>query len=155
MRASIKKLAIVLPLLLFLPAGVVSAQNSLPQAYTVRDPRVERGFWQYGVDTEHDSVRLAIRDKGGRVGTYRATFVVTAPDKRHYSFAKDGSGITESVAFFPRDFKAEWIRGVYTWSCTIGGKTMVQGSFEYCTSCQIRLLQAGFVPVRSSQALRQ
>jgi hypothetical protein len=155
MQASIKKLSIVLPLLLLLPAIIVSAQNSMPQVSTVPDPRVERGFWQYGVDTEHDSVRLAIRDKGGQVGTYRATFVVTAPDKRHYSVTKDGSGITESVAFFPRDFNAEWIKGLYAWSCTIGGRTMVQGSFEYCTSCQIRLLQAGFVPVRSSQALQQ
>ncbi len=155
MRASIKNLAIVLPLLILVPAVVVSAQNSVPQASTVTDPRIERGFWQYGVDTEHDSVRLAIRDKGGQVGTYRATFAVTAPDKKHYSFTKGGSGITESVAFFPRDFNAAWVRGVYTWSCTIGGRTMVQGSFEYCTSCQIRLLQADFVPVRSSHALQQ
>ena len=155
MRTSIKKLAIVLPLLILLPAVVVSAQDSVPQVSTVLDPRVERGFWQYGVDTERDSVRLAIRDKGGQVGTYRATFVVTAPDKRQYSFAREGSGIAESLAFFPRDFNAEWIRGVYTWNCTIGSRTVVQGSFEYCTSCQIRLLQAGFVPVRSSQALQQ
>jgi hypothetical protein len=155
MRASIKKLVILLPLLLLLPAVVVWAQNSVPQAPTVLDPRIERGFWQYGVDTERDAVRLAIRDKGGQVGTYSAIFVVTAPDKRQYSFTKDGSGITESVAFFPRDFNAAWRKGVYTWSCTIGGRTMVQGSFEYCTSCQIRLLQAGFVPVRSSQALQQ
>jgi hypothetical protein len=153
MQPSIKKLAIVLPLLFLLPAIVVCAQSSMPQASL--DPRVERGFWQYGIDTELDSVRLAIRDKGGHVGNYRATFVVTAPDKSHYSFTKDGSGITESVAFFPRNFNAAWIRGVYTWSCTIGGRTMVRGSFEYCTSCQIRLLQAGFVPIGSSQALHQ
>ncbi len=155
MRGSIKKLAIVLPLLLLLPAVVVSAQNSKLQASTVPDPRIDRGFWQYGVDTERDLVRLAICDKGGQAGAYRATFVVTAPDKRHYSFTTDGSGITETVTFFPRDFNAEWVRGVYTWSCTIGGRTMVQGSFEYCTSCQIRLLQADFVPVRSSHALQQ
>ncbi len=155
MQARITKRAIVLPLLLLFPLAFVSAQGTLAQAPTVLDPRIERGFWQYGVDTERDSVRLAIRDKGGQVGTYRATFVVTAPDKRHYSVTKDGSGITESDAFFPRDFNAAWVRGVYTWSCTIGGRTIVQGSFEYCTSCQIRLLQAGFVPVRSSHALQQ
>jgi len=149
MQAAITKLAVVLPLLLlFPPAVVVSAQETVAHAYT--DPGIERGFWQYSVDTERDSVRLAIRDKAGQVGTYRATFVVTAPDKKQYNVTKDGSGTAETVTFFPHDSHAEWLRGVYTWSCTIGDRMLVQGSFEYCTSCQIRLHQAGFAPVRSA-----
>ena len=146
MLTSIKKLALVLALLLLLPpAFVVPAQDDVHVASPVLDSRVERGCWQYGVDTDRDLVRLAIRDKGGQVGTYRAVFVVTTPDKRQYSFTKGGSGVTESVAFFPRDFNAAWTKGMYSWSCAIGGTTLVRGSFEYCTSCQIRLFQAGFV----------
>jgi hypothetical protein len=106
---------------------------------------VQKGFWQYNVDTEQDTVRLAIRDKRGEVGAYRAVFAVTAPDKRQYSSAKNGSGTAEVAASFPLDFNAEWTRGLYSWACTIGGRTTVHGSFEYCTSCQIRLLQAGFL----------
>jgi hypothetical protein len=112
--------------------------------------RVEKGFWQYDVETKSDVVKLVIRDKAGEVGTYKALFTVTAPDKRQYSSEKNGSAALESAAFFPNDFGAEWTKGVYTWTCTIGGTKIVRGSFEYCSSCQIRLLQANFLPVLSS-----
>jgi len=110
------------------------------------DSRVERGFWQYNLETKPDLVKFVIRDKAGRVGTYKALFTVTAPDKRQYSSEKNGSGALESAVFFPNDFGAEWTRGVYTWTCTVGGRKIVHGSFEYCTSCQIRLLQTNFSP---------
>ena len=146
-----KKVAVMLFLLLLLPImGLIAAPDAKAGTETVLDPPVERGYWQYSVDTEKDLVKLGIRDKGGQVGAYRAVFVVTGPDKRQYSSAKNGSGAAELAASFPRDFNAEWTRGVYTWNCTIGGRMIVQGSFEYCTSCQIRLLQAGFLPVRSA-----
>ena len=146
-----RKVAVILFLLPLLPTmGLITAPDAKAGAETVLDSPVERGYWQYSVDTEEDLVKLAIRDKGGQVGAYRAVFVVTAPDKRQYSSAKDGSRTAELAASFPRDFGAEWTRGVYTWNCTIGGRMIVQGSFEYCTSCQIRLLQASFLPVRSA-----
>ena len=137
-------------LLLLLGMGFVAAPAAKAGADTVLDTSVESGYWQYSVGTEENVVRLGIRDKGGHVGTYRAVFVVTAPDKREYSSAKNGSGTAEVAASFPSDFGAEWTKGVYSWSCAIGGRRILQGSFEYCTSCQIRLFQAGFVPVRSA-----
>ena len=146
-----RRVAVILFALLLLPTlGLIAAPDAKAGAETVLDPPVERGYWQYSVDTEENLVMLGIRDKGGRVGTYRAVFVVTGPDKRQYSSAKNGSGTAELAASFPHDFGAEWTRGVYTWNCTIGGRTIVQGSFEYCTSCQIRLLQTSFLPVRSA-----
>jgi hypothetical protein len=114
------------------------------------DSRVERGFWQYDVETKPDSVKLVIRDKAGEVGTYKALFTVTAPDKKQYSSEKIGSAALESVVFFPNDFGAEWTKGVYTWTCTIGGRKIIHGSFEYCASCQIRLFQTNFSPQPSS-----
>ena len=86
------------------------------------DSRVERGFWQYDVETKPDLVKLVIRDKAGEVGTYKALFTVTAPDKKQYSSEKNGSAALESAVLFPNDFGAEWTKGVYTWTCTIGGK---------------------------------
>jgi hypothetical protein len=143
-----KRVVVILFALLLLPGmGLVAAPDAKAG---VLDSSVERGYWQYSTGTEEDVVRLGIRDKGGQVGAYRATFVVIAPDKREYSSAKNGSGTAEVTASFPRDFGAEWIRGVYTWNCTIGGRMILQGSFEYCTSCQIRLFQTGFVPLRSA-----
>ena len=108
--------------------------------------RAERGFWQYNVEAKPDLVELVIRDKAGEVGAYKALFTVTGPDKKQYSSEKTGSGALESAVFFPKDFGAEWTRGVYTWTCTIGGRKIVHGSFEYCSSCQIRLLQTSFSP---------
>jgi hypothetical protein len=137
-------------LLLLLAMGLVAAPDAKAGADTVLDTSVERGYWQYSVGTEENVVKLGIRDKGGQVGAYRATFVVIGPDKREYSSAKNGAGTAEVTASFPRDFGAEWTRGVYTWNCTIGGRMILQGSFEYCASCQIRLFQAGFVPLRSA-----
>ncbi len=146
-----RNVSVILVLLLLSPTlGLIAASDAKAGTATVLDPPVERGFWQYSVDTGQDSVKLAIRDKEGQVGTYRAVFVVIGPDKRQYSSAKDGSGTAEVAASFPRDFDGAWTRGVYTWDCTIGGRRIVQGSFEYCTSCQIRLLPVSFLPVRSA-----
>ena len=117
---------------------------------TVLDPPVEKGFWQYGVNSGQGSIRLAIRDKLGHVGDYRAVFVVTAPDMRAYNSEKNGSGTSEVSASFPYDFGAAWMKGVYTWTCTISGRTIAQGSFQYCKWCQIRLLGTSFVPMRSA-----
>ena len=146
-----KKVALKLILLLFATTlclattlhGSASAEGPLA-------PPVERGFWQYGVDSGHGAVKLFIRDKLGQVGDYRALFVVTAPDRRDYSSEKNGSLTTETAASFPGDFGAPWTQGVYSWRCTVGGRTIAQGTFQYCTSCQIRLLQAGFSPIRSA-----
>ena len=112
------------------------------------DPPIEKGFWQYGVDSGHGAVKLFIRDKLGQVGDYRALFVVTAPDRRDYSSEKNGSLTAEVTTSFPADFGAAWMQGVYAWRCMIGGRTIAQGTFQYCTSCQIRLLQAGLSPIR-------
>ena len=142
-----RRTVVILCVLLLLPTlGSIAAQNAKAGA----DIPVERGYWQYSVDTEEDAVRLGIRDKGGRVGTYQAIFVVAGPDKRTYASARNGSGSAEVAARFPRDFGAEWTMGVYTWNCTVGGRMILQGSFEYCSSCQIRLFQTGFLPVRSA-----
>ena len=146
-----RRVVVILFALLLLPAmGLMAAPDGKAGADTAPDTSVERGYWQYSVGTEENVVKLSIRDKGGHVGGYRAVFVVTGPDKREYSSAKNGSGTAEVAASFPRDFGAEWTKGVYSWSCAIGGRRILQGSFEYCTSCQIRLFQAGFVPVRSA-----
>jgi len=125
------------------PHGSASAEGPL-------GPAVEKGFWQYGVDSGHGTVKLFIRDKLGQVGDYRALFVVTAPDRRDYSSEKNGSLTAEVAASFPGDFGAAWTQGVYAWRCMIDGRTIAQGTFQYCSSCQIRLLQAGFSPIRSA-----
>ena len=137
-------------LILLLRLGLIAPPDAKAGSDTLLDPPVERGYWQYSVDTEENLVRLSICDKAGHVGTYLAVFVVTGPDKRQYSSAKHGSGTAEVTASFPRDFGTEWTRGVYTWNCTVGGRMILQGSFEYCSSCQIRLFQTGFLPVRSA-----
>ena len=146
-----RRVAVILFVLVLLPTlGLIEAPDAKAGADTVLDPPVERGYWQYSTGTEENVVKLGIRDKGGQVGGYRAVFVVTGPDKRQYSSAKHGSGTAEVTASFPRDFGTEWTRGVYTWNCTVGGRMILQGSFEYCSSCQIRLFQTGFLPVRSA-----
>jgi hypothetical protein len=146
-----RRVVVILFALLLLPAmGLMAAPDAKAGADAVLDTSVERGYWQYSVATEEDRVKLGIRDKGGHAGAYRATFVVIGPDKREYSSARNGSGTAEVAASFPRDFGAEWTQGVYTWNCAIGGRMILQGSFEYCSSCQIRLFQTGFVPLRSA-----
>ena len=146
-----RRVVVIVFVLVLLPTlGLIAASDAKAGADTVLDPPVERGYWQYIVDTEENVVKLGIRDKGGRVGAYQAMFVVTGPDNRAYSSAKNGSGTAEVAASFPRDFGAEWTRGVYTWNCMVGGRMILQGSFEYCTSCQIRLLQTNFLPIRSA-----
>ena len=146
-----KKYAVTFFLLvLLIMVGLAADMQRKAAAETTLDPPVERGFWQYSVDAGQGSVRLAIRDKAGQVGDYRAVFVVTAPDKRQYDSEKNGSGTAEMAASFPRDFGAPWMRGIYAWSCRIGGRTIVQGSFEYCKSCQIRLLETSLLPVRTA-----
>jgi hypothetical protein len=114
------------------------------------DASTDRGYWQYEVETGTDVVRLLIRDRAGRVGAYRAVFVITAPDKRRYRFEKRGSGNSALAVAFPKDFSARWTKGTYTWTCSVGERQLLQGSFEYCRECQIRLLQANFSPERSS-----
>ena len=146
-----KKVAVMLILMLIAPAVcLVATVQGRAAAEPALDPLTEKAFWQYGVDSGQGAVRLFIRDKLGQVGDYRAVFVVMAPDRREYCSEKNGSQAAEVAASFPRDFGAAWMQGVYMWKCTISGHTIAQGSFQYCTSCQIRLLQAGFPPVRSA-----
>jgi len=146
-----KRVALMVILLLVMPlicpAGTLVAKAA---GEAVLDPPVEKGFWQYGVDSGQGTIRLAIRDKLGHVGGYRAVFVVTAPDRRAYNSEKNGSGTSEVSTAFPYDFGATWMKGVYTWTCTISGRTIAQGSFQYCKWCQIRLLDTSFVPMRSA-----
>ena len=146
-----KKVAVMLILIFIAPAVcLVATVQGRAAAEPALAPPIERGFWQYGVDSGQGAVRLFIRDKLGQVGDYRAVFVVIAPDRREYCSEKNGSLAAEVAASFPRDFGAAWMQGVYMWKCTISGQTIAQGSFQYCTSCQIRLIQAGFPPVRSA-----
>ena len=114
------------------------------------DTSIDRGYWRYAVETGTDVVRLVIRDQAGQVGVYRAVFVVTAPDKQRYRFEKKGSGNSALAVAFPKDFGARWAKGTYTWTCSVGERQLLHGSFEYCKECQIRLLQANFSPERSS-----
>ncbi|HUJ69910.1 MAG TPA: hypothetical protein VLW86_10330 [Syntrophorhabdales bacterium] len=145
------KVALVLILMLAAPTVcLVTALQGSAAAQSPLDPPIEKGYWQYGVDSGQGAVKLFIRDKLGQVGDYRALFVVIAPDRREYSAEKNGSLSAEVAASFPSDFGGAWKQGVYAWRCTIGGRTIAQGSFQYCTSCQIRLLQAGISPVRSA-----
>lgn len=109
---------------------------------------IDKGYWQYEVETGTDLVRLIIRDKAGQVGTYKAVFVVTGPDKQQYRYEKKGSGNSPLVVRFPNDFSATWTKGTYIWTCSIGERELLHGSFEYCKACQIRLLQANFSPDR-------
>jgi hypothetical protein len=139
-----RALFFILVLLLTEFTAAPRAQAGTPTADP--GPRIERGFWQYSLETKTDLVKLVIRDKAGEVGTYKTLFTVTAPDQKQYSAGTNGAGALESAVFFPNDFGAEWRKGVYTWTCTIGGKMIVHGSFQYCTSCQIHLLQTNFSP---------
>ncbi len=127
--ARLAALALGLLTIVFTYALIPSTDSAFAQQVTVAwnpdtgpDSRVERGFWQYNVETKPDVVKLVIRDKAGEVGTYKALFTVTAPDKKQYSSERNGSGALESVVFFPNDFGAAWTKGVYTWTCTIRWK---------------------------------
>ena len=115
------------------------------------DTSIDRGYWQYTVETGTDVVRLVIRDQADQVGAYRAVFVITAPDKQQHRFEKKGSGNSALAVAFPKDFGARWAKGTYTWTCSVGERQLLHGSFEYCKECQIRLLQANFSPERSSR----
>ena len=141
---------VLIVVLLALAVCFVATPQRKAAAEPFLDPPIGRGFWQYGVDSGHDAVRLFIRDKMGQVGDYRAVFLVIGPDRREYGSEKNGSGTAEVAASFPNDFGTTWVKGVYRWSCSISGHAIAQGSFQYCTSCQIHLLQAGFSPVRSA-----
>jgi len=102
---------------------------------------IDRAYWGYEVETGTDVVRLVIRDQADQI---------TAPDKQQYKFAKKGSGNSALAVAFPKDFGARWTKGTYTWTCSVGERQLLQGSFEYHKECQIRLLQANFSPERSS-----
>jgi hypothetical protein len=147
LRTLTRVIHVLAVILLLLVTDFMAAPRTKAGTQTAwSDSRVERGFWQYNLETKPDLVKLVIRDKAGEVGAYKALFTVIAPDKQQYSSEKNGSGALESAVSFPNDFGAEWTKGVYTWTCIIGGRKIVHGSFEYCTSCQIRLLQTSFSP---------
>ncbi len=114
------------------------------------DASTDRAYWQYTVETGTDVVRLVIRDQTDQVGAYKAVFVITAPDKQQYRFEKKGSGNSALAVAFPKDFGARWTKGTYTWTSSVGERQLLQGSFEYCKECQIRLLHANFSPELSS-----
>jgi hypothetical protein len=100
----------------------------------------DRGGWQYEIKAGTDLVRLIIRDQTDHVGTYKAVFVITAPDMQRYSLQKKGSGNAALGVAFPKDFGARWTSGTYTWTCNIGGRQLLQGLFEYGKEREIRLL---------------
>ena len=133
---------LILVLAVMVPEGLAF---SAPADYGTA---IDKGYWQYEVETGTDLVRLVIRDKVGQVGTYKALFVVTGPDKQQYRYQKKGSGNSPLVVRFPNDFSATWTKGNYIWTCSIGERELLHGSFEYCKACQIRLLQVNFSPDR-------
>src|SRR5271157_34413 len=135
-------------LILMLSVIVIVMESAALSAPLDSGSAIDKGYWQYEVETGTDLVRLIIRDKAGQVGTYKAVFVVTGPDKQQYRYQKKGSGNSPLVVRFPNDFSATWTKGTYIWTCSIGERELLHGSFEYCKACQIRLLQANFSPDR-------
>ena len=135
-------------LILMLSVIVIVPEGASFSAPTDSSTAIDKGYWQYEVQTETDLVRLVVRDKAGQVGSYTAVFVVRGPDKQQYRYEKKGSGNSPLVVRFPNDFSAAWTKGTYAWTCSIGERQLLHGSFEYCKACQIRLLQADFSPDR-------
>ena len=135
-------------LILMLSVIVIVMESAALPAPLDSGTAIDKAHWQYEVETGTDLVRLVIRDKAGQVGTYKAVFVVTGPDKQQYIYEKKGSGNSPLVVRFPNDFSATWTKGNYIWTCSVGERQLLHGSFEYCKACQIRLLQANFSPDR-------
>ena len=87
--------------------------------------------WQW---SEGVAVQLSVRDKYGTLGSYKATFLVVAPDGKQYEVEKDVSNDEWSDTFFPSDFGALEKPGQYKWQCVVDGDVVASGKFEFKTT---------------------
>jgi hypothetical protein len=47
----------------------------------------------------------------------------------------------QQYLYFPEDFQRKPFPGEYRWGCTLGGRTIAQGGFEYTTPDQARVIR--------------
>lgn len=117
----------LLPLLLFTLASAVVAAH----------PR-QNVQWQ---TSERPSVKLSVRDKGGDLGSYTATFVVTEhPSGKKFDKTISVEGDRFGSVTFPEDFAdfSNSYRGkTYTWTCSVGGKVVLKGRFILGTTLDL------------------
>lgn len=94
--------------------------------------------WQ---SSEHPSVRLAVRDKGGELGRYEATFVVTEhPSGKKFDKTITVEGDNFGSVTFPEDFSDfsnSYYRKRYTWTCTVNGEVVLRGRFILGTTSDL------------------
>lgn len=121
--------SLALSAILALIAGMAWAARRKPQV-----------IWQ---ESQTPCVQLAVRDKQGTLGTYTATFRVSAPDGLEYVATKTVAGQDWGKAYFPSDFVHRekngrwweaWITpGKYSWVGIVNGKEVISGKFEVST----------------------
>ena len=99
-----------------------------------RRSAVKSANWQTSVpeivSTENSS--LGIRDKWGSLGTFDASFVVTAPDKKVYKARSKGKDDEFVYVDFPTDFGgAPAMAGVYKVVFYVNGIVIGRDKFKY------------------------
>ena len=104
--------------------------------------RVSSVTWQ---QSQSPCIELAVRDKQGTLGAYKATFRVSAPDAESVatkSVREEDLGW--GAVYFPSDFLhyekngrywAAWNKpGKYSWSCSVQGRIVVGDKFQITKS---------------------
>ena len=88
--------------------------------------------WQYSVKSV---IRLGVREKYGESKSYNALFTVTAVSGKQYSAQTSSYNDNYGHVDFPQDFgMTEAVEGGYNWTCTVDGKIVASGNFDYIES---------------------
>ncbi len=94
--------------------------------------------WQW---SESPSVRIGVRDKNDDLNGYEATFVVTSERTgKRWQQKIRVEGDNFGYLHFPDDFAAfDWATNAprFSWTCTVGGKTVVRGRFVLATTGEL------------------
>ena len=116
--------------LLFSLMFVFGADSALAQRSR---NRVKEATWQTSVnDQNRRSVVLGVRDKWGTLGSFRATFVVTAPGGKTFRGAASTTGDEWAYINFPDDFSGNpSATGTYTVVFYVNGVRIGRDRFRY------------------------
>jgi hypothetical protein len=89
------------------------------------------------------SVRLSVKGHEFDALSVDAECFVEGPpphnlrSRRHVNLERD----KDHRLYFPEDFQRKPVRGEYRWGCTVGGRTIAEGKFEYVAADQARVIR--------------
>ena len=89
----------------------------------------QESSWQ---QSETINIQLGVRDKNSNLAEYKATFKVTeTTTEKAVETTITVNADQWGFVNFPEDFGVDALKGNYDWTCTVAGRIVTYGKFDF------------------------